>query len=173
MAARVQVASGRIRSGSGVPLPILARIAILRNMKIYRIVFPLAAAALLFVASATPPARAAGPKKAVTITGEILDMGCYISRSLRGEVHRECALKCLASGIPMGLLGPDSTVYILSQHHDRAMAPASFAPPDPFQQCHQWPGKQVEVTGLLWVRKGYKELEVRGAKLAPPPPAKP
>lgn len=109
----------------------------------------------------------------MTITGEILDMGCFISRGLREEIHRECALKCLISGVPMGLYGPDSTVYILTQNHDRAMDPRGFGPPDPYQQCKEWASKQVSVTGLLWERKGYKELEVKTAKLAPATPKVP
>lgn len=131
-------------------------------------------AVLLVLVAAAPPARRTGPPKgpkmAITVTGEVLDMGCYISRGLRDEVHRECATRCLLAGVPMGLLGPDSTVYILTQNHDRAMDPRSFPPPDPYQQCKEWASKQVVVTALLWERKGYKELEVKAARLAPAPP---
>lgn len=132
----------------------------------------IAVAALLILVAAAPPPRPVGPKKPVTVTGEILDMGCFISRGLREDIHRECALKCLVSGVPMGLYGPDSTIYILTQNHDRAMDPRGFGPPDPYQQCKEWASKQVAVTGLLWERKGYKELEVKAAKLAPAPPPK-
>ena len=127
--------------------------------------------ALAMIAAAQPAQRKPGPKKMVTITGEVLDMGCFISRGLRGDIHRDCALKCLMAGIPMGLLGPDSTVYYLTQNHDRAMDPRAFGPPDPFAQCKDWPAKQVAVTGYLWERKGIKEIEVKAAKLAPPTPA--
>lgn len=134
-----------------------------------------AVAALFVLVAAAPPPRPAGPpkgpKKPITVNGEIIDMGCYISRGLRDELHRECATRCLLAGVPMGLLGPDSTVYILTQNHDRAMDPRAFQPPDPYQQCKEWAAKQVAVTGLLWERKGYKELEVKAARLAPAPPA--
>ena len=134
----------------------------------------IAAVALLALIAAGPPQRTPGPKKPVTITGEILDMGCYVSRGLRDEIHRECALRCLSQGVPIGLLGPDTTVYILTQNHDRAMDPRAFAgTPDPYAQCREWPAKQVAVTGLVWERKGYKELEVKAAKLASTPPATP
>lgn len=130
----------------------------------------IAVSALLILVAAAPPPRPVGPKKMTTITGEILDMGCYVSRGLRQDIHRECALKCLISGVPMGLYGPDSTIYILTQNHDRAMDPRGFGPPDPYQQCKEWASKQVAVTGFLWERKGYKELEVKAARLAPAPP---
>jgi hypothetical protein len=129
-------------------------------------------AALTLIAAA-PPQRTPGPKKPVTITGEILDMGCYVSRGLHDEIHRQCALRCLASGVPMGLLARDSTVYYLTQNHDRAMDPSGYGPPDPYVQCRDWPAKQVAVTGYLWERDGYKELEVRAAKLAPTSPTPP
>jgi len=138
------------------------------------VVCSIAAIALLALIAAGPPQRTPGPKKTVTITGEILDMGCFVSRGLRDEIHRECALRCLSQGIPMGLLGPDTTVYILTQNHDRAMDPRAFAgTPDPYAQCRDWPAKQVAVTGLVWERKGYKELEVKAAKLASMPQTKP
>ena len=111
-----------------------------------------------------------GPKKFVTLRGEILDMGCFTSRGLRGQLHRECALKCLMSGVPMGLITADSVVYFLTRNHDRAMTPGSFPPPDPYVQCRGWPSSQVEVTGYAWERKGIKMLEVSLASLVPAPP---
>ena len=142
-------------------------------MKTHRAFHLIAVSVLLTLVAAAPPPRAKGPKKPVTISGEILDLGCFLSRGLREEIHRECALKCLISGVPMGLYGPDSTVYIHTQNHDRAMDPRGFGPPDPFHQCKEWAAKQVEVTGLLWERKGYKELEVKAARLAPVTPKVP
>ena len=122
------------------------------------------ALALLLLASAQLYAQP-GPKKMTTIKGEILDMGCWTSRALTGTLHRECGLKCLAMGIPMGLMTADSVVYLLTQNHDRAMTPQQFRPPDPYGQCKGWVGYQVEVTGYLWQRKGTKMMEVREAKL--------
>jgi hypothetical protein len=115
-----------------------------------------------------------GPKKPIKVVGELLDMGCFISRGLTGDLHKECALKCINAGVPMGIIGPDSTVYVLSQNHDRAMEPKSFAgSPDPYLQMKQWAAMRVEVTGLNWERNGVKFLEVKYAKLAPAAPATP
>lgn len=118
---------------------------------------------------AAPPARP-GPPKTITVQGEIMDMGCYISRGLRGDLHRECALKCLMSGIPMGLMTKDSTIYLLTQYHDRAMEPRAYPPPDPFGVCKANAANQMILTGYLWERDGIKELEVKAAKVAPAPP---
>ena len=108
-------------------------------------------------------------KKMISLSGEILDMGCWTSRGLSGALHRECALKCLASGIPMGIITADSVVYVLTQNHDRAMTPQQFRPPDPFAQCKSWAALKAEVTGYFWERRGTKLLEVRSAKLLPAP----
>ncbi len=110
-----------------------------------------------------------GQRKYVTVVGEIVDMGCYTSQGLVGAIHRECALKCLAMGVPMGIITTDSVLYTLTENHDRAMTPQNFPPPDPFLQCRAWPSFRVEVSGWVWERKGARFLEVRAAKLAPAP----
>jgi len=150
-----------------------------------RITSALPLAMLLFVAvlsygqtaapkgSPTPTAKRAstggpGIRKYVSVTGEILDMGCYTTRGLHGDTHRQCALQCLASSVPMGLITADSTIYLLTQYHDRAMAPANFPPPDPYMQCRNWASFQIEITGMVSERKGMKYLEVMSSKPAPP-----
>jgi len=104
----------------------------------------------------------------MTVTGEILDMGCYATQGLHGPVHRTCALQCLSSSVPMGLLAADSTIYLLTQFHDRAMAPSNFPPPDPYLQCRNWASFQVEISGMVSERRGMKYLEVMSSKPAPP-----
>src|SRR5262249_41204485 len=39
-----------------------------------------------------------------SITGEVVDMGCWLGHAARGEKHVSCAQKCLNQGMPMGLL---------------------------------------------------------------------
>lgn len=142
-----------------------------------------ALAALLVVPAADFPASAGaqtgaparkGPKQAIKVVGELLDMGCWTSRGLRGDLHRECATTCINAGVPMGVITADSTVYMLTQNHDRAMEPRSFAgTPDPYAQLKSMASKQVEILGLDWERNGYKYLEVKYAKLAPAAPGTP
>ena len=115
-------------------------------------------------------ASAGGPvqRKYATVTGEVLDMGCFTAHGLRGPVHRSCASQCLLAGVPMGLITADSTVYTLTANHDRAMAPSNFPPPDPYMQCRSWASFRVEISGFVWERKGEKYLEVLVAKPAAP-----
>ena len=60
------------------------------------------------------------------------------------------------------------TLYVLTENHDRAMAPTNFQPPNPFALCGDWVSLRVEVSGLTWEHDGTRFLEVRAAKLAPP-----
>jgi len=75
----------------------------------------IAAAALALTAA---PALAAEGER-VQITGEIIDTWCYYSGvmggpdSVVGSAHHTCALWCSASGIPIGLLTEDGTVYTI------------------------------------------------------------
>jgi hypothetical protein len=114
-----------------------------------------------------------GPKRSTVIRGEVLDMGCFVSRSLRGALHKECGSRCVQAGIPMGIITADSVVYWLTQNHDRAMTPQQFQPPDPYNQLRGWISSQAEVTGFLWEQKGMRMMEVKMAKLLPPPAAPP
>ncbi len=133
-------------------------------------------AADLQAQSGGTPARK-GPNKPIKVAGELLDMGCFISRGLRGEIHVECATKCINNGVPMGIITADSVVYVLTQNHDRAMEPQTFGnSPDPYQQLKQLAAKQVEIYGLPWERDGVKFLEVKFMKVpkkAPAAPAQP
>ncbi|MEP5728286.1 MAG: hypothetical protein ABJL67_02815 [Sulfitobacter sp.] len=64
------------------------------------------------------PGLAAGGER-ITVTGEIIDTWCYYSGvmggpdSVVGSAHHTCALWCSASGIPIGLLTEDGTVYTI------------------------------------------------------------
>ena len=129
-----------------------------------------------FVAAASWGAGPAGDSSAgkknkpITVSGEIMDLSCYLARGLHGPLHRDCAKQCLLSGVPMGLMTADSTLYLLTQNHGRAMTPASFAgTPDMYAQCREWAALQVEVNGATGFRNGVRVLEVTRAKLLPAP----
>jgi len=119
-------------------------------------------------------ASAGKKNKPITVSGEVLDLSCYLARGLSGPLHRDCAKQCLAAGVPMGLMTADSTMYLLTQNHGRAMAPGTFAgTPDMYAQVKEWASLQVEVNGATGFRNGVRVLEVTRAKLVPvPTPAK-
>lgn len=46
-----------------------------------------------------------------SITGEVVDLACYLDHGASGAGHQECARKCIASGLPVGIKSGD-TVYL-------------------------------------------------------------
>lgn len=57
--------------------------------------------------------------KAVTVTGEIIDLSCYLQLGKHGEKHKPCGQKCLTAGQPIGLLTKEGGVYLLiDEEHD-------------------------------------------------------
>lgn len=78
---------------------------------------PSVPATILLLASAGP--LLAAPGERIQVTGEIIDTWCYFSGvmgspdAVVGSAHHTCALWCSAGGIPVGLLAPDGTVYMI------------------------------------------------------------
>ncbi len=59
------------------------------------------------------------PGKAVSLTGEIVDLSCYLQVGKHGDKHRDCGQKCVRNGQPVGLVTQDGSVYMLiDEEHD-------------------------------------------------------
>ncbi len=114
-------------------------------------------AAVLFVTGALADEKKEmkAEKKPVTLKGEIVDTGCYISHGAMGEKHKQCATTCIANGMPMGLLTTEGKLYLLTLDHDNA---------DPYNQCKEMASMTVEVTGVVSERNGIKAIDVTGVK---------
>jgi hypothetical protein len=98
-------------------------------------------------------------EKAVTktVTGELVDMGCWLGHAARGEKHISCATKCLAQGMPMGVLTSNGTLYLVTLDHENA---------DPYNSLKDMAGKNVTVTGEFLTRSGMKAIEASTVQLA-------
>jgi len=62
-------------------------------------------------------AMAAPEPSAVTVTGEVLDMACYLDHGAHGEKHAGCAKTCIESGLPVGIKSNDGKVYLVIGEH--------------------------------------------------------
>lgn len=93
--------------------------------------------------------------KSATISGEIVDMGCYMAEGAKGEAHKSCASMCISSGMPMGLLTKEGKLYLLTMNHDKA---------DPFNAAKKMAAEEVSVTGTLSERNGMKSISVDDVK---------
>jgi hypothetical protein len=123
-----------------------------------RTVLVLVGIALLVTALAWADGEKGKPApKPVTISGEIVDMGCFLEHGAKGEKHVGCATKCISGGMPMGLLTADGKLYLITLDHDNA---------DPYNQCKEWAAKQVSLTGTIAERSGMRAIDVTGAQLA-------
>jgi len=123
-----------------------------------RLLFASMAALVLALSAATAgddKAAAKADEKARVITGEILDLSCYLGHGGMGEGHAGCAAKCVKGGAPMGLLSADGAVYVLYADHGDAA---------PYEQAKELAGKKVEVTGDVATKSGLKGMTVHGVK---------
>jgi len=101
----------------------------------------------------------------ITISGEVIDIFCYLDRGFTGEVHRWCALSCIKGGMPMGLLDLDGNIWLICMDHGYAMDRHLSTYEKPYRDCENWSAQMVQVSGYLIERKGMKGIEIRSAKL--------
>lgn len=108
------------------------------------------------------------PATTTTIVGELIDTGCFVSSDgdAKGKEHAECATKCLATGVPAGILPEGKTktqdaLFLLTN-------PAPLAP---------YAAQTIKVEGVVhagnhafdvkkaWVKDGtaWKEIELKDA----------
>ena len=55
--------------------------------------------------------------KQVTVTGEVIDLVCYIDHGATGADHADCARKCIGMGLPVGLKTDGGETYMLVGEH--------------------------------------------------------
>lgn len=96
-----------------------------------------------------------GGGSAITVTGEILDVACYVAHGAKGPQHQKCAAKCAEQGQPIGLLAQDGKVYILFADHADASA---------YEKAKGLAGKNAEIKGEAAARDGINGLTVLAAK---------
>ncbi len=98
-----------------------------------------------------------GAPRTTTVKGEIVDMGCYLGHGARGAEHKSCAARCLAGGMPIGLLTPGNKLYLLTLNHDN---------PDAYNKCKELAAENVAVTGALAERNGIMAIDVTEVRTA-------
>jgi hypothetical protein len=90
-----------------------------------------------------------------TVTGEILDMKCYMTSGEHGPDHKDCAAMCIKGGSPMGILSDDGKVYLLIEGKESG----------PFEEAKKHAGETVTVTGTLSEKNGVQGLIVTEVKV--------
>ena len=99
------------------------------------------------------------PGNVTTVTGEIIDLSCYLQLGKHGEKHKSCGQKCLTAGMPIGLLAKDGSIYLLmeEEHDPRRDGMGEFRKAAGEHFAHV-----MEVTGTHSMVRGYHALYVTG-----------
>lgn len=99
------------------------------------------------------------PGKPITVTGEIIDLSCYLQLGKHGDKHKSCGTKCIQANQPIGLLAKNGNVYMLmeEEHDPRRDGQTTFrqAAIDNFAQI-------MEVSGTEASHAGLKAIYVQG-----------
>jgi hypothetical protein len=103
------------------------------------------AAWLALPAISSAAEQASGETK--TITGEVVDLMCYLDHGAKGEKHKSCAEKCIKSGGPVGLLSGDQLYLVIGDHKPMNEELASKA------------AATVTLKGKVVERNGMKMIE--------------
>ncbi|MBZ0187145.1 MAG: hypothetical protein K8F91_12935 [Candidatus Obscuribacterales bacterium] len=96
--------------------------------------------------------------KPVTLTGEVIDVWCYVSGVMgsgRGKEHEKCAKLCVAGGVSAGILTDDGTVYIAAKHQGYKGCAGLLLP---------YVAQRVEVKGGVAEKGGCRVLKIREVK---------
>ena len=91
-----------------------------------------------------PDAETGGSK---TVTGEIVDLMCYLDHNASGEKHAACASKCIKGGGPVGIVSDGKSYILIGDHKPMNDELADLA------------GKTITVKGKLAERSGMSMIE--------------
>jgi hypothetical protein len=86
----------------------------------------------------------------IVVTGEVLDMTCYIASNLSGPDHAECARVCIRSGEPAGIKAQDGKVYLLTGEPGHSIN----------AEVAEYAAKTVTIKGRQTIRDGFAQLQV-------------
>ena len=82
------------------------------------------------------------------VTGEVVDMMCYVDHNAIGENHGQtCGVKCIKSGGPVGIVSDGKAYLIVGEHKPMN------------DQLAEYCGKTITVKGKLAERGGIAMLE--------------
>jgi hypothetical protein len=86
----------------------------------------------------------------IVVTGEVLDMTCYIAYNLSGPDHAECAKVCIRSGEPAGIKAQDGKVYLLTGEPGYSVN----------TELAEYAAQVITIKGKQTVRDGFAQLQV-------------
>jgi hypothetical protein len=94
--------------------------------------------------------RSVAGAQEILVTGEVLDMTCYIAYNLSGPDHAECARVCIRNGLPVGIKAQDGKVYLLTGEPGHSVN----------AELADYAAKIVTIKGKRSIRNGFTQLQV-------------
>ena len=95
--------------------------------------------------------------KAVTITGMVVDTGCYMSHDAAGDKHTECATACAKAGVPLAIVDGAGKIYL----------PIAVDHKNPNTKLMPFIEKKVKVTGTAMEKGGLEGIVIKTVEAAP------
>lgn len=94
--------------------------------------------------------------KEATLTGEIVDLSCYVKMGAIGMDHKECAIGCAKAGMPLALLeAKTSKLYLLVSDKEFESVNGKLQPLE--KSIGQ---KSIAIKGNVYEKGGQLLLEV-------------
>jgi hypothetical protein len=82
-----------------------------------------------------------------TLTGEVVDMMCYVDHNAMGDKHAGCAAKCIKNNGPVGIVENGKAYLVVGEHTPMNAELAEYA------------GKTITVKGKVAERGGIAMIE--------------
>ena len=94
--------------------------------------------------------------KAITVTGDVIDTGCYVAHGGHGADHAACAATCAKNGVPLAILDASGKIYMpIAVDHKNQNAKLM-----PFIE------KKVKVSGTLLEKGGVTGIAIKTIEAA-------
>jgi hypothetical protein len=82
------------------------------------------------------------------VTGEIVDMMCYVDHNAMGESHgSKCGAKCIRGGGPVGIVSDGKAYLVVGEHKPMN------------EELAQYAGKSITIKGKMAERGGVAMIE--------------
>lgn len=102
--------------------------------------------------------------RAKTISGEVVDVSCFLQLGKRGEAHIPCGQQCVRNGQPIGVLTDSGRLYLVvpEEHHPRRDGEVNIR-----ERFAELMGKRIRISGMVTEYRDYRALFVRSLPAEP------
>lgn len=96
-----------------------------------------------------------GGGKAAQITGQVVDIACFVGHDSSGEKHAKCAEACARAGNPLAIFDGKQIYLPVSMNHK-----------NPNEKLMSFIEKKVRVTGTVLEKAGFKGIAIEKVEAA-------